>query len=578
MTPYSMVLGITIAANLILLGFVAFRANRQVPRLSLVFFLAAFIASHALTIGRLEGTLGVAWTGPAFASLVLGHTALALFAITFLHAEGLRHRLRTVAAIVGPGVAIAALGAAAGRQPSQVFQPATDPVSVTVNGYLVACFAIAFAESLAVWRQSPGRSRETLPLAAGTLLLIVAGPVYGFEFAILRFADLTGTNPAVPLAGALFAAALMYANPLRFRGGVPEGRREIPWTVPGGAYLLDETRPKYAQALFVAASRGSPSLAILSEPEGRATALAGVDAVRLPPGPPVAAVLAATAGEFLHRHPTGAVLVNDVSYAVANSGLSSTVEALRRTVGGMPSSGRLIVSLANLNADEREAFGGTRAVRVPAPDVETEVATILETHVGAATDALTRAALARGKRVEDIGFGDLSDIEDFVLRSLSELRASADEPTQSGWSHVSEGIALDFQELRRTSPLDRPAPGGAGPITAPEIPLIRAAEILAPASDPDHTEARRPLGAAVRDAFLGALGPAGEPVYRRVMKSLRKDAASLRPEDIPHVAELAEEALADLGGAIDVEDARRDLVDRARRLRMQLNGLAGGDP
>ncbi|HEV8594775.1 MAG TPA: hypothetical protein VGR51_04510, partial [Thermoplasmata archaeon] len=407
MTLYSIVLGITIAANLWILGFAVVKLRRILPLVAFAAFLGTFSASHVLTIVRLEAGAPTPLDGLAFAFLVLGHASLALFAISFLYAESLRRRLLTVAAVVLPGIAIAAVGAYAGRLVSQVFQPATDVVSVSVNGYLVACIAIALAESLAVWRRAPGRSREVFPLVAGSAALIVAGPIYGFELVVLRFSDFAGTNLAVPIAGALFAVAMGHTNPLAFRGRTPEGARRIPWTIPGGAYLVDEARPKYAQGLFLAASHGSPSLAILSEPESRAPDLSDVETVRLPPGSRAPAVLAATAAEFLHRHPTGAVLANDLSYAVANGGLAATVHAIRRTLAGRPTTGRLVLSLAGLTDAERDAFEVPGAVRVRAPDVEEEIGAILSKHLGASQDSLRRAALARGKRVEDLGLMDL---------------------------------------------------------------------------------------------------------------------------------------------------------------------------
>ncbi|HEV8595035.1 MAG TPA: hypothetical protein VGR51_05850, partial [Thermoplasmata archaeon] len=416
------------------------------------------------------------------------------------------------------------------------------------------------------------------PLVAGSAALIVAGPIYGFELVVLRFSDFAGTNLAVPIAGALFAVAMGHANPLAFRGRTPEGARRIPWTVPGGAYLVDEARPKYAQGLFLAASHGSPSLAILSEPESRAPDLSDVETVRLPPGPRAPAVLAATAAEFLHRHPTGAVLANDLSYAVANGGLAATVHAIRRTLAGRPTTGRLVLSLAGLTDAERDAFEAPGAVRVRAPNVEEEIGAILSKHLGASQDSLRRAALARGKRVEDLGLMDLPHVRDFVLAAVGDLRASSDEAAESGWGLVSHSIAAEFEDLWRAPPMERkPAAVGPEREDADGIPVIRAVDVVTERSEAAPPSPPRHLGVAVREAFLAILGPAGDPVYRRVMGSLRTDASRLRPEDLPKVAELAEEALVDLGGAIDVQAAQSDLIERARRLQAQLMGLARGE-
>ncbi len=578
MNPYSLVLGADVAATMAVFAVVALRMRQRLPRNALLLFLVAFAASHVFTLGLLEGVVGPEWAGPSFGALVLGYAALALFVILFLYGESLRHRMPTVVLVLVPGLGLAATGALAGWQASTAFRAATDPLTVAVNGYLILCLGVGLAESLAVWRRSPGRAREAFPLVAGSIALIVGGPAYAFELAVLGFTDLTGTNLAVPVAGALFAAAMATGNPIRFQGLVPEGPRLVPWMVPPGVYLVAEARPKYAQALFLAGSHESPALAILSEPESSAPDLAaGIETVRLPAGSRSAAVLAATASEFLQRRPSGIVLVNDASYAVQGSGLAATVEALRRTVAGMAGSARLVVSLANLTDEERTAFRVLRGTFVEAPDVEAELRAALTAHLGAASDPLSRAALARGKRVEDLSIPDVPLVRDYLLASLADLRAEADDAVQSGWRQVSEGLATDLEALFRTPPMEERPRRTRREGSPPDIPLVTAAEVLGPTTPAKHAEGERPLGTAVRDAFLRSLGPAGEPVYRRVMGVLRKDAANLGPEDLPRVARLAEEALADLGGVIDVDAAKQDLLDKARRLQAQLNGLARGE-
>ena len=582
MNPYSLVLAATIAANLALLAYATARLRQRTPRLALIGFLASFAVAHAASLAFEEGSADPAILGIGFAALVFGYACLALFAVLFLRGEALRRRYPVIAAVLLPGLALTAAGLVTRWSPAQTFQPSTDPVGVAVNAYLVLCLGIAIAEPLAVWRRFPARAREGFALALGCAALVVAGPIYGFELVVLGVTAFTGTNLAASLAGALFVVAMAGGNPLPFRGRVPEGPRRIPWMVASGAYLVEETRPKYAEALFLAASHASHALAFVSGPEADTPDLAGVETLRLPPGSRCADVLAATAAEFLARHREGAVLVDDASYAVANSGLAATVGAITRVAAGRPSSGRLVVSLAKLTEAERTAFRAIPGILVAAPDVEVELTAILRAHLGAVVDPLTRAALARGKRVEDLSLVDVPSIRDYLLASLADLRSPADEAAQSGWRRVSQSLATDLETLWRTPPMEareRAAIQANAPET--DMPVVRAADVLPPSSRPVRHEEppapSAPLGTAVRDAFLGSLGPAGEPVFRRVVGRLRKDPTALGEEDLPKLATLAEEAVSDLFGAIDVDAARRDLADRAIRLRAALNGLARGE-
>ncbi len=578
MSTYEAVLSLVVAANVALLGLVALRANRRVPRTALIAALAFFATTHAMAVGRTTGAIGPSGDALAFASLLIAHASVAIFVVLFLHGEPLRRRTPFLVAIGLAGFGLAGLGIAQGWHTQDVFQPVTDPGRLAVNAYLVACLAVALAESLAAWRRSVVLRRESFLLMAGTIALIVAGPIYGFELVAINLTEFLGTNLASPLAGALFAGALLRMNPLRFRGRGLEGAPAVPWKIPPGVYLVEEARPKFARAMLLAA-RHAPALAVVSE-ANPTPELAGVEKVRLPPGERCAAVLASTASEFLFRYPTGSVLVDDLSYVVAHSGLDAAREAVARVAEGLPARGRLVVSMANLTEDERESVARIRATRVQAPGLEAEVAAVLEAHLGASAGQLQRAATAQGKRAEDLGVTDLPWLRDYFVSSLRMLQTPADEAVHAGWGRVAEALAADLDRLWRTAPTEpRPRPAAAKPVM-PEKPLeeiviVHATDV--PDLTPPKTDRRpppAPLGAALREAFLGSLGPAGDSVFRRVLTGLRKEPEAVRWEDLPKVARLAEEAVADLGSAIDVDEARRDFFERARRLRLKLDGLA----
>ncbi|HYS72088.1 MAG TPA: hypothetical protein VEM95_06660, partial [Thermoplasmata archaeon] len=463
--------------------------------------------------------------------------------------------------------------------PGNTFQPPTDALGVVVNGYLVLCLGVALAESLATWQGPSGRRPAAFPIVLGVVALIITGPIYGFELVVLGVTSFTGTNLATPVAGALFAFAMLRTNPLPFRGRVPEGGRRVPWTVPGGTYLVEETRSKYAESLFLAAAYETHALGILSDPE--TASFTGIETVRLPPGPQCPSVLAATVAEFTERHPSGAVLVDDASYAVTNGGLRETVREVGRVAAARPPGARLIVSLSKLTDVEREAFREIPGTHLTPPDVDVELAAILDAHLGAAGDQLMRAAIARGKRVEDLSIPDVPHVRDYLLASIADLRGPSDDATQSGWRRICEGLASDLEALWRTPPMEPPPARTIAKESEGDSFLVRAAEVLVSptggAADEPPSRSRLPLGGAVRDAFLDSLGPAGDSVYRQVLARLRKEPEALGPDDLPRIMKLAQDAVRDLFGAIDVDDAKRDLAARTQRLRAQLKGLAGGD-
>ncbi len=273
--------------------------------------------------------------------------------------------------------------------------------------------------------------------------------------------------------------------------------------------------------------------------------------------------------------------MDDASYAVTNGGLRETVREVGRVAAARPPGARLIVSLSKLTDVEREAFREIPGTHLTPPDVDVELAAILDAHLGAAGDQLMRAAIARGKRVEDLSIPDVPHVRDYLLASIADLRGPSDDATQSGWRRICEGLASDLEALWRTPPMEPPPARTTAKESEGDSFLVRAAEVLVSptggAADEPPSRSRLPLGGAVRDAFLDSLGPAGDSVYRQVLARLRKEPEALGPDDLPRIMKLAQDAVRDLFGAIDVDDAKRDLAARTQRLRAQLKGLAGGD-
>lgn len=571
MSLHLLILGIVIVTTAWVGGFLAVHSRRRLPRDALLVALAAFTATHIVILGLDLQLLDSSWEALGFAALVLAHAAVAGFAILFLYGDPVSRRAPVLLAILIPGLALAALGGPNGWRASEVFQPAIDAGHVVVNTYLIACLAVALAESFAAFRRSRLRRREALLLVAGTVALVVGGPVYAFELAVLGFAGLAGTNLAVPVAGALFSFALLLANPLPFHGTKSEKPAKVPWSIPKGVMLLEEVRPAYAEGAFLAAADGRSALAILGSPATKAS-LDGAEVVHLPPGYRCASVLEATASEFFARESNGVVLVYDLSYPVVHAGLPATAEALARCADAVPRDGTFLVSLTKLTDEERRTLREVPGTHLAPPDLQVEIRRVLETHLGVADEPLLQAARVLGKEPFDLSIPDLLPLGTAVVQSLQRMRDPADRAATAGWAQVSRRISGELEALYRTPPTER-RPRAAGGRDASEVRIVRASDVLGAGSGA-AAKPKPPIGPAVRQAFLGNLGSAGETVYARVVGRMRKDPDLLQPEDLPKVAALAEEAIADLGGVIDVESARRDLVERARRLRVSLATLA----
>ena len=572
MTAAPAVLASVIAATLWLSGLLAVSVRRHVPLSALLAALASFSVAHGAVVGRLVGPSDVPWDALWLASFLLGHAGIAAFLVTMFPSGRPRFRGAAIAGIAVFGGGLSVAGAAAGWESSDAFQPPTDVGLYALNAYPVVCLAVALAESLAAWKQSSHRRREASLVFVGLIVLVVGGPVYGFELSVLGLTDFVGTNLAVPVAGVLFALALWRANPLAFRGR-PAPSPEIPWELASGAYLLDEARPTYAEAAFLAATGSQPALAIASS-AGRRPELAGVETVWLPPGERCASVLAATASEFLSRHPRGAVLIDDASYAVVHCGLA-TVDAIRSIIRAMPKGASLVVSLQKLTHEERQAFRTLSGSWISPPEFYIALAAILRARLGT-SDLLPRAARMWGKRPQDLAVSEVPALLDYVRAVLQELRAPSDRAAEPGWAQVSEDLGADLERFWRTPPTQMMARTIMTAAAAFEgLGIVKASSVSEVVDSVMEKEPQPPLGEAIREAFVASLGPAGDPVFRRVLRKLRKETSAIDAEDLSKVARLADEVIADFGGALDVVDAGQDLVARARRLQARLAGLAG---
>jgi len=575
MTVAAFALAVTVVAGVWVAGYALLFLDRR-SRLVLAAMLAAFSALAGIGALSLDGGLDPAWGTAGFASLVAAYALVPLFVLAHPVAPRAAWRMRALPAIAIPAALLAAAGPSLGLSAGDAFLPSTELRHLALNAFLAACLGTALAEALALRLRSRTHRREAYPIVLGVVVLLVAGPLYRFEAVLAGLPDLGGANWAAPVAGACFAGALRIGDALRARGRVAAPALAIPWPARTGTVLVAETRPKYARAMFLAAARSRPALAVLGGDPGTPPELAGIESARLPPGDRAAAVLAATADRFLERFPAGVVYVDDFSYAVAHSGLAAAVEAARRIARVAPPSSAVILSVTKVTGPEAEAIEASGLPVLRAPDFEDALGRVLDRHLGAGSGMLARIASTRGRRVEDLSFVDLPHVLDAVLASLREMQTVGDAPARLAWPPLAAALAEDLEAFWRTPP-DAVGAARVSLEPPPELVLTNAGD-AALAFLPAPERRTEDVGPAVRDALVGCMGPAGEPIFRRVLGGLRKDVHTLRPEDLPRAAELAAAAVADLADALDSEAARSEIVQRGDRLRRMLRGIAEGGP
>ena len=581
MNAIDVVLGIGALVDAWLVAYAFLRIRRTLAKFVFVALLLDLVVTTGAFVGVELGALGGAWAGVALWTFVLSHPLGAALVLAAIHGEGLFRRHPYVLLVFAPVPFLAAFAPPVGYRLADAY--ATAPL----NWYLVLCLALPLGEAAAAWHRYPARKSELFLLLAGAVVLVLTGPVYGFELQGLGLAEGAGSNPGAPIAAGLFAAALTLANPLPMRR-VPAGPGADPNFPAGRLLLVDEIRPK-ASAHYVglAVYNGRPSLKIVRGSSGPPPV--GHDALAvaaLRPTASAVSVLLATASEFLARHPSGLVYVRDLSYIVALAGAESMREgltSLQRIVTG--TGGSVVTSLALLTPAERRdamALPGVAAVRLPDPAVEFEA--ILTASVGGAATQLLKSFAAREhRRPEDLAYEDLPDLERFLGTALAELaRAPGDDPVITGWRKTLDHVNLDLDRFARRSLPEtaaRPWPSAVRATTGEDL-LVRASdywkgreleEMLRVVTQPSVGER---FAERVRAAFVQALGRTGEHIFESELRRIGKGPKDLSPDDMPRLAEGAAAAIASLGSAVDLPQGRADLEERGRRLRTMLAGIA----
>ena len=461
MSGIHIVLAAGVVAEGWLIAYAVLRIRRTLAKFAFVALVLDVLVATAAFVGVQINALPAPWWTVALWTFVLAHPLGCLFLVIAIYGEGILRRFPYVFLILAPAPALLVFAPPAGYDLANAY--ATSPL----NWYLVLCLALPLGEAAAAWHRSVARRPELFLLLAGAVVLVLTGPVYGFELEAVGLVEGAGSNPGAALAAALFAAALTVANPVRVRA-VPKGSAGDP-TFPGGQLLLaDESRPK-ATAHFVAlaAQRGRAALNVVrGSPTSPPVGPGALAVATLGPSTSPTSVLLSTAAEFLARHPGGLVFVRDLSYLVTLAGPSATkeaVESLARSVRG--TRGTVVASLSLLTPSERRellALPGVRPVRLPDPAVEFEA--ILAASLGGAAAQLLKSFAAREhRRAEDLTYEDLPALQRFLGSALAELaRAPGDEPLITGWRKTLDRVNLDLDRFARRScsilPRNRPSP------------------------------------------------------------------------------------------------------------------------
>ena len=581
MIEYAILLVAGVVADAWLAAYAGLRLRRSLARLALVALLLDFVVMTGAFAGIQLGGLGDEWAPVALWAFVLSHPLAALFILLGVHGEDLLRRYPYVFLLMVPAPILAVLAPPSGYDLANVY--ATPPL----NWYLVLCLALPLGETVAAWLRSVARKSELFVLLAGAVVLVLTGPVYGFELQAVGLDALAGSNPGTPVAAALFALALTFANPMALPR-IPKGTSKDPHFSPGKVILADEARPKgTSHFVGLAVSEGRPTLEITRRTAGAPPSATGPRGIAaLGPGRWPASVVLATVSEFLARHPGGLVYLRDLAYLATLEGLPAAkdvVLALKRTVHGTP--GTVVGSLSFFFAPERReliALPGITAIRLPDPAVEFEA--VLATSLGGGGGQLLKSFASRTRRrVEDLTYEDLPEIQGFLATALRELaRAPGDEPVVKGWRKTLDRVNLDLDKFARKSLQETaaaPWPSEARGRVSEEF-VVRASEywkgreideVLQVVTQ--HAERER-FGERVRTAFVQAFGRAGEHIFESELKRLGKTAGDLAPGDVARLAAASDVAIESLGSALDLPAGKADLAERGRKLRSLLAVIA----
>src|SRR5436190_1540357 len=191
-----------------LLGLVAIRGRRPWLQATFAACALSFLVAGASFVGRNEGLLPPVREDVVLGLLLLTHALTAILVLGLIHGEALPRQRAITFLLLAPVPLLATLA------PAEGWTVATAYEGNVLGGFLVLCLGIALAETIYARRASPMFAAHAFWMGVGVVALIVAGPVYVYELALLGQAPPVGANNAAPLALPCFAgAALLVSSP-----------------------------------------------------------------------------------------------------------------------------------------------------------------------------------------------------------------------------------------------------------------------------------------------------------------------------------------------------------------------------
>jgi len=563
---------------------VVVHSRHRTLRLVYVALSAAFVASGGILVGIESGFLSdPTWLDALRGTYAIAHVLVPAFVFAFAYGKDFpRGRSATIAlGLLLPIVAAVPSGASWTARLGYQLNP--------YGLYLIACLGIAFLAAIAIWLRSPLLGTEGFWLIAGTFALLDTGPLFAYQFT--RFPDPGPSSLGSPVALAVFAVALLHANPLPTRFPSRRKRAWITSIARSRIFVLDERRPMYVEQLIQReAASGRPVIVLERDRPVSIPAARRVGRARIEGSVRAALRTWMTIRENLARKDGWAVVVKDLAAIAALSGWSRTVELVRQMEWSCHRFRMTAVfCTSRLKESERNDLRRLQTDWWVLPDPSDEVAAILSQYLGSAADPmLDEFAASQGLSRHTLTLTHIPALGAFLQRKLGELTSTVAD--RQGAERLKGELTLVLHSLElfgnrgaaeiatgRWPSRALPKRSAAQLVTArdywqgkaPEPPAATPAPAVLPA--PSHVS----LYDQARSLFVEHLGPAGESLLKIELSALDGSPRVVSRSD---VARLSDRAAVDLGiiaDAIDLDGPRAWLRERVQSLCRNLQVVGG---
>ena len=577
------VVGVAIAAGVAVdaavLALIALRGRRRWLQATFAACALSFIVVGVAALGSDASLFPTVRDDLVLGTMLLAHALTAILVLSLIHGETLARGRSAVFLLLVPVPILALLA------PSQGWTAATAYGASALGGFMVTCFGIALAETLYVRFTSPLQEPQSFLLALGIISLIVAGPVYTYELALLGIPILAGTNVATPVALTCFGLVALQGDPFATSPKSRRGPSKPGLIRPGEAIVLNETRPKYALRTARGESVRGRSVLVI----GRTSSIvaSGSSSATVLPSRHAALRALTTASEFFVGSPGGLVVIDDLAGLSALSGWRPVVEAIVR-IGhaARDTKSTVLMSTTCLTETERRSLAERRLTWWDLPDPAIEIEAILSQSFGPGAKRLLESfCRANGLRPAGLTTENIPSLLAFLERALEELAGVVAGTAARGLRTQSDLAAANFRGFAAQTPEDL-ARGkwpsrNAGTVDANLV--VTAAEywkgkemeeLFAAAED---VESREPLFDKARVVFVEQLGDAGENMLRSQLDRMGKKPEELEKADMVRIADRASIDLGSLADVVDLPQERDRIRKQIESIRQRLELIAGGE-